>query len=399
VTTVSALTLPIGTAGYDTSNISGAVSGTAVTYNLFMGKCPAQANNVPIFTSTVNVNNGNVPNSLPYSFSTVGAYYWVVVYGGSPIVTGPCEPLTVTPALTTTLTVIKVVVGPSGNSDTFNVKVDMTSPFGGVIVGFVATGNGSTSVLTNLVTGSYQVSESGFNLSQYTATYSGGCSPTGAVTLVTGDNKICTVTNTKNSTATLTVIKRVVPAFPNPNRFNLIITGPAGSLGSGTTLSVGDLGTTGPVTISANVNYTVSEAAGGGGTILNEYTKVYSGSCTQSGIVHLAANTNGICTITNTKKARLIVKKILIPAFDSGKFDLEIDHVSIVFNQGNGGTTGVVLVNPSPSFHTVGEAAANNITNLSNYLTTYSPANCAGQFTIPPGVTKICIITNKRIKK
>ena len=55
----------------------------------------------------------------------------------------------------------------------------------------------------------HTVSETGANgtlLSNYTAVIGGACDSNGNVTLQPGDNKTCTITNTKNATLTVTVI-------------------------------------------------------------------------------------------------------------------------------------------------------------------------------------------------
>jgi hypothetical protein len=398
-TTVSAVTIPAGSLGHDSATLTNATGGS-LTYNLFAGTCPAQAMNVPIFTSAVSVGNtGVVPDSLSYTFANAGSYYWVAVYtpaSGSPIVTGPCEPLTVTPNAKTTLTVTKIIVPSSGNTDTFTLEVFDAN--GLLLANFLNAGNTGTLGPITLTPGNYSVGETGANLSQYTATYSADCFPAGAVTLASGDNKICTITNTKKvkPTATLTVIKRLLPGTGNPNKFNLII-GPTGFLGSGTTPNVGNAGTTGAVTISSWVNYNVSESAGIGGTNLSNYTTVFSGVCAPAGVVNLAANTSGICIITNTKKARLRVIKKLIPAGDPGRFNLKINSSTVAFNKGNNGSSGFVSV-PAGAGNSVGETAANSITVLSNYTRTYSPG-CAPTFVLAPGATKTCIITNKRKHK
>jgi hypothetical protein len=397
-TTVSAITIPAGSLGHDSATLTNATGGS-LTYNLFAGTCPAQAMNVPIFSSPVSVGNtGVVPDSLAYTFANAGSYYWVAVYtpaSGSPIVTGPCEPLTVTPKLTTTLTVKKIVVPSIGNTDTFTLQV--FDPTGLLLANFLNSGNGGVLGPITVTPGNYNVSETGANLSQYTATYSADCFPAGAVTLAAGDNKTCTITNTKKvqATATLRVIKRLLPATGNPNKFNLII-GPSGSLGSGTTANVGNAGTTGAVTIAAGAIYNVSESAGTGGTNLSDYTTVFLGVCAPAGVVNLAANTSGVCIITNTKKARLRVIKKLIPASDPGRFNLKIKLSTVAFNKGNGGSSGFVSVPAGPGY-SVGETAANSVTHMSDYTRTYS-AGCAPTFVLAPGAIKTCIITNRKKK-
>ncbi len=398
-TTVSAETITAGSSGYDSATLTNATGGS-LTYNLFAGTCPAQVVNVPIFSSSVSVSNtGVVPDSLPYTFNTAGSYYWVTVYtpaSSSPIVTGPCEPLTVTPPVVTQLTVTKVIVGPSGNPDTFTLQI--FNSYGTLIGQAPNIGNGG-SMVTGVGAGTFNVSETGANLSQYTVTYTGDCAPTGSVTLVAGDNKFCTITNTKivPATATLTVIKRVLPVIGNPNKFNLIITGPAGSLGNGTTPNVGDLGTTGAVTITSGLIYTVSETAGSGGTILSDYTTVFSGACATDGTVNLAAGASGICTITNTRKTTTltVIKEIIGSSGLQDIFSLHllgpngylrVFHTSVNFLQ-----MGPHAV--SPGSYLVSEFGD----NLSQYTAVYSgDCDLTGAVTMIAGDNKTCTITNTK---
>lgn len=90
----------------------------------------------------------------------------------------------------------------------------------------------------------------------------------------------------------------------------------------------------------------------------------------------------------------LTVIKKLVPANDTGKFNLTIDGVVNATNVGHNGTTGAVTVNTGQ--HTVGETAGTN-TNLTDYDTTGTCTNG----TYPNAVVvadqnTTCTITNTR---
>ena len=71
------------------------------------------------------------------------------------------------------------------------------------------------------------------------------------------------------------------------------------------------------------------------------------------------------CYVTNTRDTGTIkVTKKLVPATDSGKFNLLIDGQAKATDVGDGGTTGTQTV--LPGTHTVGESAG-TATDLSNY--------------------------------
>src|SRR5439155_12354966 len=106
----------------------------------------------------------------------------------------------------TTLTVNKVVV-PSSDTGLFNLQIDGvtdTPPTGGV-------GNGGTTGPVVVSPGSHTEGETagpGPNQSDYTTVISGDCAANGSVTLAAGDNKTCTITNTRKGT--IVIIKTTV---------------------------------------------------------------------------------------------------------------------------------------------------------------------------------------------
>ena len=99
----------------------------------------------------------------------------------------------------------------------------------------------------------------------------------------------------------------------------------------------------------------------------------------------------------------LEVVKNLLPATDSGRFDLRIDGATKAAGVGNGGSTGKVVVQPGQ--HTVGEVAAFG-TDLGEYGASVSCAAGSTQLAkvegtsasldIAEGANAVCTITNAR---
>jgi hypothetical protein len=183
---------------------------------------------------------------------------------------------------------------PLADPGLFNLRIDGTThgadePCGGT------TGEVEVSI------GSHTVSETagtGTNLANYVTVIGGDCAADGSVILAAGETKTCTITNTRKPT--LTVNKACDP-LADPGLFNLRI--------DGTTYG-GDKpcgGTTGPVVVSVGP-HTVSETAGSGTNLVN-YLTVIGGDCAADGSVTLAAGENKTCTITNTRKGRIIIRK------------------------------------------------------------------------------------------
>src|SRR5260370_31699020 len=113
------------------------------------------------------------------------------------------------------------------------------------------------------------------------------------------------------------------------------------------------------------------------------------GDCGASGKVTLAAGDSKDCTITNTSHASLTVNKVLKPAGDTGKFNLQIDGstAGTGASVGNGGTTGAVVVTIGAA-HTVSETAA--VGSLGDYDTAIG-GDCAanGSVTLAAGDNKV----------
>jgi hypothetical protein len=94
----------------------------------------------------------------------------------------------------TTLTVNKVCL-PANDTGKFNLRIDNATAG----TGTDASCGGTTGAVT-VTAGSHTVSElagTATNLSDYTAVITGDCAANGSITLAAGDNKVCTITNTR----------------------------------------------------------------------------------------------------------------------------------------------------------------------------------------------------------
>jgi CSLREA domain-containing protein len=296
---------------------------------------------------------------------------------------GANKTCTITNSRRPTLTLRKSLF-PSKDQGVFNLTIDGATAGTGADVG-----DGGTTGAVTVGSGAHIVGETagkGTNLKKYTTIIGGDCAANGSITLAPGDNKTCTIVNTKS--ATLTVTKILIPGN-DPGKFDLTIDGVSPTK-VGTNVSNG--GTTGIVPVGAGLHQ-VGEMATPG-TTLAHYTAVYGGDCDAKGRITLAKADEKTCTITNTRATTLAVVKQIAPNTDPGRFNLTIDGATAGTgaNVGHGGSTGIVPVGIGT--HTVGETAG-TATTLANYKTTFSGA-CAtnGSVTLAVGENKTCTITN-----
>ena len=100
----------------------------------------------------------------------------------------------------------------------------------------------------------------------------------------------------------------------------------------------------------------------------------------------------------NYKKPKITVIKKLVPATDSGRFDLKVDGSTIKAAAGDGGTGSVYV---TPGAHQVTETAASG-SNLADYTasieckTTHARTYGPGWVHVKPGDETVCTITNTR---
>jgi hypothetical protein len=201
----------------------------------------------------------------------------------------------------------------------------------------------------------------------------------------------------------ITVTKQLVPAF-DPGRFDLKVGGSVVKAAAGD----GDLGTI----VVAPGTYRVSES-GVVGTSPSDYST--SIACTlnekpgpvANGTTQLDATVAEgdllACTITNRRKARVRLTKLLNPAADPGRFDLKVAGTVVKASAGNGDYGSMQL--PAGTYRVSESAAAG--TSLDDYATSIactvngSPGPAASGTThldvtvVEADVVK-CALTNKR---
>jgi len=298
--------------------------------------------------------------TVPTNSATYGCDLWFEVTG----ISTPPGPRP------TTLTVNKVLV-PSDDLGKFNLQIDSVTQA-------TDQGNGGTTGQITVTAGAHTVGElagTDTDLGNYTTAISGDCAPDGSITLVTGDQKICTITNTKKST-TLTVTKALSPT-DDPGKFNLQID----SVTKAT--DQGNGGTTGAISVSPGA-HTVGELAGTG-TNLGDYTTVIGGDCASNGSITLVTGDHKACSITNTRKGGTItVHKVVnnndVGTLNAGNFQMTIDGNNVAQDTPIPVPVGV---------HTVSEVDSHGYTKTVG-------VNCAADGTVNVGSNqnKNCTVTN-----
>jgi hypothetical protein len=177
----------------------------------------------------------------------------------------------------------------------------------------------------------------------------GGSVVTGAdtrITLGVGDNVTCTIKN--DDIAPKLTINKVCSPTGDSGKFNLQING----LTKKEDAACGD--STGAVAVTAGKN-TFGET-NGTGTVLSEYKSTLSGTdCVDKDgnyEITLAVGDDKTCTITNTKNARIIVKKETNPDKSSQLFDFTANFSGDVFSlkDGESKDSGYSLT-PGSSYH------------------------------------------------
>ncbi|MDX6510824.1 MAG: hypothetical protein QOE36_328 [Gaiellaceae bacterium] len=281
-----------------------------------------------------------------------------------------------------TLTVIKHVVNDDGGTaipHDFDITVDDpgTNPAS-------FPGQDTPGTLVAVDPGAYSVSEGAH--SGYAVSYSAGC--TGSV--VVGGTNTCTITN-DDIAPTLTVIKTVVNKHGSTATASDFTMHIAGAAGSATFPGAATPGTTS--TLHAG-GYAVTET----GSATSDYSETDSADCSGT----LAVGDAKTCMITNTRKTGTInVVKQLIPAADTGRFNLRIDSTVVRSDAGDGDGSGPVEVNTGT--HTVSEVSG-SVGNVDDYVTSIActPGGAAGagagplDVVVTSGADITCTVTNTR---
>lgn len=142
---------------------------------------------------------------------------------------------------------------------------------------------------------------------------------TATISVEPGQNVVCTYTNARDM-GTIKVVKQLDPEN-DPGKFDLLINDEVKAS------AVGDEGTTGVISVPTG-EYTVSEMAGDENTNLGDYIATMSGDCDKYWSVTIAKGDNKVCTITNTKKAKLTIVKQTWPYGDPQDFNFEVNKVA-----------------------------------------------------------------------
>ncbi len=218
----------------------------------------------------------------------------------------------------------------------------------------------------------------------YTAsTWSGDCSADGKITLSSGENKTCTITNS-DSQSKITVIKKVINdhgGTATVDDFDITLTNSTLEFDAG--VEEGDT-TTYTATVFGDVNkeYTLSETVAGTGYHM-ESLECSLGS---NGVFTLPEGEDVTCTIVNNDiQPTLTVKKVV----DNGTYgDKQVSDFTL-YVSGNKVTNGEVNKFNAGDY-TVSED------NIDGYVATFSgDCDLDGDVTLNVGDNKVCTITNR----
>jgi len=250
--------------------------------------------------------------------------------------------------------------------------------------------------------GTYTASEA--NLPGYSSQgWTGDCATNGVVTVGNGQSKTCSITNA-DLPASLSGKKIVanadlswVSAGTNPasgwtiyldqNNNGQLDAGEASTV----TGSDGSYGFTG---LSTSTQYYIKEII----PTLSGWEQI-TGVTNPVVISTLGGSSTGN-NLTNKAYGNLTVTKQIVPANNSGKFNLLIDNTQKATNVGDGGTTGSVKVEAGT--HSIAESAGTN-TSLSNYTSAWACSNgrvntqytgTTASVVVKPGENWTCTFTN-----
>jgi hypothetical protein len=224
--------------------------------------------------------------------------------------------------------------------------------------------------------GAHTISETG--PSGYTTSFSGACNGTDQVTVANGGDVTCTVTN-EQQYGTITVIKVVNNTLGGddvPSSFSLFVHAVSGNV------SV----TNGVAKNFAPGSYDATEGGHAG------YSATFSGDCSSSGHIILAASDNKTCTITNHDQVPHItlIKNVVGGTASADDFSLTIDGN---FTANNSQTA---VTSNSP--HVINEGSQPGYTFTTMTGTgdrgAICPATPGGSVILQEGENITCTITN-----
>lgn len=287
------------------------------------------------------------------------------------------------------LTVIKHVVGgtATANQWTMHVNQGATSD---VVPSFAGVESPGVTV-TNLTANTYTVTESS-GPSGYTLSYSGDCNSSGNVTVVAGQTKTCTLTNSRD-TGTLRVLKNVDLNGDG----DTLDANEAGATDWKWQYDAGSDHNTGDSAITlATGNYDLTET---NKTNFHFVNLSCAGGTLTGNSVAVTKDASVVCTFTNAvDSGNMIVKKVMVGGTDSFEFT---GSPSGTIDANNGTIT---INNVAPGTYATSESATSgwDLTDLTcndGESTTPSTVNAntrTATFKVDPGETVTCTFTNTK---
>ncbi|MFA6430191.1 MAG: ice-binding family protein [Candidatus Paceibacterota bacterium] len=216
-----------------------------------------------------------------------------------------------------TLNVIKVVSGGVAAPSDFMLHVK--NSLNADVSGSPLVGAGSPGTPYTLSAGTYTVSEDANT--NYNESFSGDCNANGSVTLSSGDNKTCTITNT--------AIPHRIVRYGTITVNKVVINDDGGTkIVADFPLFVNDAQVaSGATTTFRTSSYTIREISN------SNYTQSFSGDCDVNGVLVLDTNQNKVCTIINNDIAQpwqIVIATTSTPVVSTtGSVSLPIGNVSI----------------------------------------------------------------------
>jgi len=266
-----------------------------------------------------------------------------------------------------TLTVIKNVINDNGGtltSENFNIQVTGTN------VSLSAFNGSSEGTIVELDEGAFSVTET--PVTGYSGTLSADCSGV----ILSGESKICTITN-DDIQPRLTLIKHVV----NDNGGNAVV--------GDFPLSVGETIVVSGVENGFNAGqYIASEATNEGYTASS-----WSGDCAENGAITLSIGDNETCEITNDDVAPTI-QLIKIVQNDNGG-NAGVDDFGLTIG-GTGVTSGQILNVNANTPIALNEAGLEGYEFVS-ITGEGCPQSLNGEVSLNEGQNLVCTITNQDI--
>jgi LPXTG-motif cell wall-anchored protein len=234
---------------------------------------------------------------------------------------------------TGTLTVNKIL-SPSSDAGKFNLQIDGISKVTNI-------GDGGSTGSQTLSVGSHTISETagtGTSLSDYTSVIGGACDSNGNVNLAAGDNKTCTITNTRKTGHI--IVDKVTNPSADPTSFSFTTTGSGYS-----SFNLTDAAAPNNQTLNTGT-YSVAETAKTGWDQTSATCVSSIGDTETIGSLKLDSNETITCTFTNTKQNPVInvVKSSTTTSVTTA--GQVVPYKFVVTNIGNMTLTGITVTDP-----------------------------------------------------